>query len=58
MKKNKKIELAIVLDKSIEFTKDIKTGFIIEKNINILTGDEVWQVVGQVEVMFAEKLPN
>ena len=31
MKKNKKIELAIVLDKSIEFTKDIKTGFIIEK---------------------------
>ena len=56
MGKKKRVERAIILDKTVEFTKDIKEGVIVEKTLDLLTGNEVWIVVDQIKVMFAENL--
>lgn len=56
MGKKKRVERAINLDKTVEFTKDIKEGVIVEKTLDLLTGNEVWIVVDQIKVMFAENL--
>ena len=58
MRKKKKVERAIILDKTVEFTKDIKEGVIVEKQLDLLTGNEVWIVVDQVKVMFAKNSPK